>query len=294
MRTMSVLWLWLVLAAVLAPATSGARADATFETAGFAGALAVDESAPPRTAVLVFRFPCDGILGNESAETRVSFHVVAAPTWARLGVEPLEMTLPPCLGIGEARATLVATAVPDAPGGAPTLAGVSARWSAGDHEVEVVAPVMVEAAWRGAIVAEAPTEPTDADPQTALVLPLRIENRGNAPTRVLFEVLAKSEDLEVAIPHPLVLTEPATERGLAVLPISFQTSSRNGALDEVATATFRLVPVAPNDPRAQGPPQEVTFRIHVAGVQVPGFEPAIAVALVAALAFLTRSSGRSG
>lgn len=268
---------------LLAPLASAHAVPADFSIAPFAEPLSREGES---STLLTFDYRCSGMsAGATEPNMSVRFLVTSAPAWAALRVEPEDVALPECQGVGRATATLIGRVVAD--GAVTGFADVMARWTTSAGELDSVARVEVVPEWSPAFeVVLAETEKT-AKPQEAVFFPATITNVGGM-TKLWFEVVEKSPSLQVVVPNPVVLQAHGMQGDTAQIPFTLQTPYKNGANDDEASVTFRIVPSQPLDPSARGEPQEFTVKVHTKGMYVPAAQFFGVMAALGAAAMLVR------
>lgn len=256
---------WLLLVALLTLPLAGAHAvPADFSIAPFAEPLSREGES---STLLAFDYRCGGMSANATEPNMtVRFLVSSAPTWAALRIEPEEVALPACEGVGRATATLIGRAVESAADAG--FADIIARWRTSGLDLDSVARVEVVPEWSPAFEVSLPETEKTAKPQEAVFFPATITNVGGM-TKLWFEVVDKSPSLQVVVPNPVVLQANGKEGDTAMIPFTIQTPYKNGPNDDEGFATFRVVPSKPLDPSERGEPQEFTVKVHTQGMYVP-------------------------
>lgn len=279
---------WPLLVAVLALPLAGAHAvPADFAVAPFAEPLTREGES---STLLTFDYRCSGMSQNATEpDMSVRFIVTSAPAWAALRVQPEEVALPECQGVGRATATLVGRVVAD--GAVTGSADIVARWTTSAGELDSVARVELVPAWSPAFQVDlAETEKT-AKPQEAVFFPATITN-GGGMTKLWFEVVEKSPSLQVVVPNPVVLQAHGMAGDTANIPFTIQTPYKNGPNDDEGYVTFRIQPSKPLDPRERGEPQEFTVKVHTKGMYVPAAQFFGVMTALGAAAMLVRRRGK--
>lgn len=272
----------ILVALVLVAPLANAHAIPADLTVGVLGALPWEDEAPLEREVL-FQYHCGGITRNATEPNMsVAFSVLDAPAWAILRVEPAQMALETCEGTAVARATLSAAAKREA--GTPTTARVQAAWSTAGYVLNLTADVLLEPQWLGGFEAVLAESERTEKPQTPVVFPLKLVNKGHATTRFAFEVVDKTENLQVPVPNPVVLPGGAQ----ADVPITVQTPYKNGYVRDEGSVTFRVTPSAALDPTQRGEPQEFTVKVNTQGAYVPAPSALLVLGLIGLLALRLR------
>lgn len=274
---------------LLAPLAGAHALPADFAIAPFAEALSREGES---STLLTFDYRCSGMSTNLSEEgMSVAFFVASAPTWASFRVEPAEVALPECQGVGRATATLVGRAIDV--GSEQGVVEVTARWRTSGMEVDSVARVEVVPPWSPVIIVDLAQTQKSAKPQQAVAFPATFTNAGSGMTKLTFEVVDKSPSLQVPVPNPLILQPRGSPGATAQVPITVQTPYKNGPNDDLGFVTFRVVPSKPLDPSERGEPQEFTVRVHTEGLYVPAAQFfGVMVALGAAAVLMRRRGTR--
>lgn len=268
----------------LAGPAAGHAVPADFSIEPFDGPLLAEEA---RTSLL-FDYRCGGMTTNATdPDMSLAFQILEAPSWAELRVEPASLALEPCVGTGRAEAALIARATPGTVA-APATATIAAAWTTAGIVLNEEASVRLELPWSSALRVEAPVNESVGKPQSVVVFPMTLHNEGNGLVKVGFELVSKSESLQVPLPNPVTLQGAEGQQRSAVVPITVQTPYRNGHVDDDGSLTLRIVPSDPTDPRQSGEPQEVTFRVRTEGFYVPAAPAIFLVLALGAAACFTR------
>lgn len=171
------------------------------------------------------------------------------------------------------RAAATAPGVEDLP---CTLTATLATTGSEPREATRELPLRV--AYRGELLATAPTNVRAAGPQKQIPYDIEVTNNGNAPT-VVTPSLAQvpTGKWHVVLPDAAVVQPGETIRMVVMVATPYETGFVTGATG----IALRLEPSAVQDPEAVGPAVDVALKAQVKGFYVPG--PGVAAA-VAALA----------
>lgn len=254
--------------ALLVPLASGHAIPADFRVEPFVGVIPFDET---RSTTLVFDYRCSGMSTAQTEENMsVVFSVAQAPAWATLSIEPREVPLPACLGVGQVTATLTGSAIRNATSLAPGNALVQAAWHTSGFVLNSTAQVELKLPFVAAFNVELAQSEKTERPQTVVVFPVKLTSHATGVMKLMFEIVDKAEDLQAPIPNPITLQGPDGAQRSADIPLTIQTPYRNGRVDETGTVTYRITPYDALDPKVRGEPQELTVTVHTKGFYAPG------------------------
>lgn len=127
-------------------------------------------------------------------------------------------------------------------------------------------------------------------PQTAVAFPLKITNFGNANTKVIFEIIDKTESLKTPIPNPVILQskQAGGNQISADIPLTIQTPYKNGYLNEVGVVNYKLASSYALDPKIKGDESSVSLLVTTRGFYVPGPSPIVFLALLGVVVLAVR------
>lgn len=247
-----------------------------------------------RSTTILFDYRCSGMSTAESEPNMtLRLSVLRAPAWATLRVEPAEILLAECRGVGQARALLVGSASRSAASLTGDVALVQAEWLTSGFSLNSTAQVALKVPFVAAFDVEAPVTEQTAKPQSVVVFPITVTSRATGIMKLTFEVVEKTGGVEVPMPNPITLQGPDGIQRSASVPITFQTPYKNGFVDDDASVTMRITPAHALDPRIKGEPQEIVFRIKTEGFYAPGPQFFGVLAALAIGALLVRSKKRA-
>lgn len=270
-----------------APVASAHAVPADFLVEPFAEPIPFEGE---RSTTILFDYRCSGMSTAESEPNMtLRLSILRAPAWATLRVEPADIPLAECRGVGQARALLVGSADRSAAGLGDTLALVQAEWLTSGFSLNSTAQVALKVPFVAAFDVEAPITEQTAKPQSVVVFPITITSRATGIMKLTFEVVEKTGGVQVPMPNPITLQGPDGIQRSANVPITFQTPYKNGFVDDDATVTMRITPAHALDPRIKGEPQEIVFRVKTEGFYAPGPQ---FFGVLAALAIATFLAGR--
>ena len=127
-------------------------------------------------------------------------------------------------------------------------------------------------------------------PQTPVDFPVKITNFGNANTKVTFEVTQITEGFDYTLPIPVTLQskQAGGSQISADVLLTVQTPYKNGYMNEVGTANYKVTSAYALDPKLRGDESVVSVLITTRGFYVPSVSPLLFVAMLGALALVIR------
>lgn len=137
-----------------------------------------------------------------------------------------------------------------------------------------------------AITASVPDALRVAGPQETVTFPVEFRSQSDRDVILRFEVVNRSDDLQVVAPVPLKI--PRGQAAPFHVDVMAQTPYHNGYVNEVGAFTLHVIPHAADDETVTGAPKDLSFLVTTRGWYVPGPGAMVLVAAMGALALLVR------
>lgn len=128
-------------------------------------------------------------------------------------------------------------------------------------------------------------------PQMPVIFPVKIQNFGNANTKVTFEIgPGTSTALQVPVPGSVTLqSKQAGGNAISAdVPLTIQTPYKNGYMNEVGIVNYKITSAYALDPKIKGDESSVSVLVTTRGFYVPGPSPLLFVGLLGAIALVLR------
>ncbi|HET6404171.1 MAG TPA: hypothetical protein VFH78_05950 [Candidatus Thermoplasmatota archaeon] len=230
----------------------------------------------------------------------VTYSVSKAPAWASVLISPANDVFPapsnaqPGTSYSQSKTiTITVTASDQAPAFTPDTIEITATTQgagAGGRSFSGKGNVPITATYFSIIDVQLAEAIKLERPQTPVNFPVKVSNFGNANTKVSFEVVDISPGLEYTLPIPVVLQsrQAGGSQISADIQLTIQTPYKNGYMNEVGTANYRVTSAYALDPKLTGDTSTVSLLITTRGFYVPGFSPLIFLAVLGGLALVLR------
>lgn len=230
------------------------------------------------------------------APTPITLSVSSAPPWAVATLSPTtvfaEVT---AVGQGAAQQNspplnsfLLISATQDAPAFTNGIIEVTASAAANGNLVAKTGTVQVpiQADFFSIIEVTTPSTIQKAKPQAQVLFPLTVTNFGNAQTKVEFIPDSVPDKWQVVIPAPITLNarQAGQAQNTKTVNLNVQTPFQNGYMNVVGAITVRLRSTYALDPKVIGDSTLISTLTTTKGFYVPGPEPILALAGIAAVA----------
>ncbi len=227
----------------------------------------------------------------------IQYTVKNAPSWASVTITPQSDVIAPPSTPGQSESTTVSftviiSASDQAPAFSPStleIQAIATKPAAGAAATGV-GSVPIQAGFFSIIDVQLAESIKVDRPQTPVIFPLTITNFGNANTKVSFEVLQKTESLEVPVPVPVTLQSKQAGGNIitATVPLTIQTPYKNGYMNEVGVVNYKITSAYALDPKLKGDETVVSVLVTTKGFYMPGFEPLVLVGILGAAAMFMR------
>jgi len=143
--------------------------------------------------------------------------------------------------------------------------------------------------FQGKIQVSTPTPEQVAKPQKMISYPLSIQNVGPVRTVVVFELVEQPKgDWKILLPESVAIETGQS----AATTVAVSTPYDTGYNDGSARFVLRAIPTSPDDPSAQGEPQDIELGAKVKGWYAPGPSGGLVLAILAIAAFVRARSTR--
>jgi hypothetical protein len=230
----------------------------------------------------------------------VTYTVTKQPAWATVLVSPATAVFPaPAPGTDAAYSaerpiTITVTATDQAPAFQADTIEITAVTQAGSSAGKSFTGkgnVPITAAYFSILDVQLAEAIKVERPQTPVIFPVKIQNFGNANTKVSFEIgEGTSPALQVPVPNPVTLqSKQAGGNAISAdVPLTIQTPYKNGYMNEVGIVNYKITSAYALDTKLKGDESTVSVLVTTRGFYVPGPSPLLFVGLIGVIALALR------